>query len=257
MDVRKTARLTIPPESLAPSVVLDVDPYTGIQSIAVCAECGWAVDDEGLWPDRDVHNPKQVGQHCWRCGRRWFYRVRESSIRALAEHGRSWGETAPKTPEAEVRQLPRVLPSPEAPPGQAVQQQPSFPLVPLTGGNRGEPRVMDLMREKMDTLAEDMLRPFEEGLKLRPDHANMTDDKLLRFYTSQARLSERLMDRVIGTPIQRQHTLHADATRVLGDQVSLRAVDEAIVSLLQGRMIEVQAPGEVVEGDVEEAEIIE
>lgn len=226
-------RVAVPRHLLDPWAVLSIEPETG-RLLLACACCGFGVTKEGLWPDRDVHEPRQVGEHCKRCGRRWRHRSNPKQIEALLEHNskNGWNETTRPDPAREVKFLPNKLPKAEV-----------LGPRPQGGFKSREPRVVDAMRAAQEELAEDMVRPFREALKLRPDQ-EVTEDgepmydtpQLLRLFHSQARFAERLMDRTIGTPVQRQANLNLNSTVVPGQDVSMRAVDETLLDLINGEL---------------------
>lgn len=227
-------RVAVPLSELEPWPILGLAPDGS--EILVCANCGYEVDEGGLWLDRHEHKPAQVGRWCHRCGRRWRYRLHENSRDAILEHNKNWTWRESNNPpvEHQIERLP-----------DKVAQGEVLPREPGTPGRYREPRVLDKMREVQEELAEDMVRPFKVALQLRPDEEVVEDDdgnvrpkyetgQLMRLLHQQARFAERLMDRTIGTPVARQANINANVGAVPGRDVSMSAVDETLLDLING-----------------------
>lgn len=78
-------------------------------------------------------------------------------------------------------------------------------------GRRRMPRVRELLTEMVHDKADDILRPYFKGLELRPkpDAAPRTK---LDFYLQQSFLSDKVLDRFEGKPVQRNQSMD-DETR--------------------------------------------
>jgi hypothetical protein len=231
-NVDDPVRAAVPLSELTPWPVLGLTPDG--EPCFVCAECGWEVDEGGLWHDRHDHKPAQVGVWCSRCGRRWRYRLHPNSREAILEHNatHNWQTNKNPEPEEEISRLPN-----------RVAQGEVLPRTPGSPGRYREPRVLDKMREVQEELAEDMVRPFRVALGLRPDEETDAEGEpkyetpqLLRLLHQQARMAERLMDRTIGTPVQRNANLNFDGGAKPGQDVSMRAVDETVLALINGEL---------------------
>lgn len=226
-------RVAVPLDQLQPWGILALEPQT-MRYYLACAECGNEVDNEALDPGRNVHKPRQIGPWCSRCGRRWRYVLHPNSLKAILDHNdrHTWKDSNHPTPEQEVERLPARLP--------AAEILPMGAKLPV-GGRRREPRVLDAMRDLQEEIAEDMVRPFRVALSLRPDEETDVEGNplydtpdLLKMLHSQARMAERLLDRTVGTPIQRNANLNMEAGAVPGKDISMRAVDETLIDLING-----------------------
>jgi hypothetical protein len=169
-----------------------------------CSTCGRPVRADG----RTARRGKGVRQPCPECG---FRRPGEA-------HGKSIAERTPEEKAAYLEQRRRSM----AAVGRSRK------------GTSKKITVVDALREKVEERADQVMRPFFDGLALEPTPGWSPSTKL-EFYAQQAALSEKLLNRTHGTPTSSHRRVDASGEDVFGaGEVSGAALAEVLAALVAG-----------------------
>lgn len=113
--------------------------------------------------------------------------------------------------------------------------------------------VQELIDERVATLAEQIMKPFEEGIMLEPN-PEWSEMTKLEFYLNQTQIADKMLDRSIGKAVQRNRMVnHDDADVIHDDELSPEVVARMVAAIATGSNDQHYD----IDGDVEDAELIE
>lgn len=116
---------------------------------------------------------------------------------------------------------------------------------------RGVPKVTELLQQRAEELADEILRPYFEGLKQVPKEEWSPATKL-EFYNNQTMIAEKLMNRVEGMPVARtRHVNKEDEDVLRDDELSPEVLVQMVAAIATGADV-----GALL-GEVHDAEVID
>lgn len=99
------------------------------------------------------------------------------------------------------------------------------------GGRKGKvPKFRDVLEKKLEEHAEDFVRPFVEGMKLRED-ASWSPSTKVNFFINQSILAEKAFDRFEGKPVQRNRNVDKEDNDAPIEVIAGLNQDQAIAAL--------------------------